>query len=256
VKRTTFLLAAFAFASFHLLAQTKEEKAAKKHQEAIQKSKEKGTVILYQDTIYNAGAAYGIFKNEGTLLMQKYRCYALSGKEAFFVDGTIVKNFWHFNFNSLGGKQVDVPMDIKTPVYKMVVDNNLLTPKDINTEKAHYFLVRFGPHKTGFIPGGEITQVQRNRKAMILAYDNKIFQDGKVIGTYEKKVEGTKEYGPGKVCYIYFSTGALCARAILPTSDVNKAIVTTQLDDKTGTVTDAVLEVDDIAKYLVDGQYL
>lgn len=245
--------------SFSLFAQSKEEKAARKHAEAIQKSKDKGSIIVDQDTIYNAGTAYGVLKNEGTMMMQKFRAYSLSGKEAFFVDGTVVKNNWHFIFKSIG-RELDLLMlegnNAAAPISETIVKNDLIGADGLNVEKARYFLMKYGPHKTGTKLGTEITQVKRDKKEMVLAYSNQILQGGKQIGSYETKSENTKEYGNRRVCYIYFMDGAICAKAILGAGDANKASVTTNSDGKTEMVSDAVLEVDDIAKYLADNSYL
>jgi hypothetical protein len=239
-------------------AQTKTSKELERHRTAIENSRKKGSIIVSLDTIYNEGLAYGILKPEKKSIYL-FTVQTLKGEDVINIDGETSPGTFIFTFPDLEDKSAYVENNFLTPVSKIIVQRDLLTPTSLNEESAEKLIAIFNKqprllqkkNATGVM-------IERNRSAAIFTEGGSVIQDEKIVGTYKAALENTSTTNSEqKVVYFYFPNGALCARVVMPAENGNTAQLTTAKDNKEHAVkTNAAVTIKDVATYLVEKLYM
>lgn len=245
------------------------EKEMKKHHERVAESKEKGRVIVSLDTIFNSGTAYAILKEKKVNLQTEYTLSSLLGKELMYIQTeyvddaksasgkTYYKAFIFVGSSSRG----EIVMGGK--VEKIIVEYDLVKDNDINPDGEKKFLLKNPPKYSNkpqqviVVASPQYNTVTRNRSMPIFVSGSEIKQDGKVIGTSTKT--NSMNYGKNNtIISIFLPDGTKVAEAIAEGINPKSFSTTTLKDNRTHSVNTATYgnEVKDIAKYLIDLQYL
>jgi len=211
--------------------QNHSEKELKKHADKIANSKEKNSVVLSLDTIFNAGNPYAILKTEKSFLTKNYKLFSLKGVELAYLRFSTIEtkniNYYAFLFFDLN-KTAEVEMYIGINIPKIIVENNLVNDSTLNISSVNKFLMKFPQQysqqtKTTVDITEDATKyatVERDRKAMLQFFGSEIQQDFKVIGTVKEtsNITGGKIY---KVFTFKLPNGITIAEATQNDGDIN-----------------------------------
>jgi hypothetical protein len=170
-------------------------KDLQKHQNRVNNSLRRGTVLLSLDTIFKSGAPYCLCKpiGRGILGVSQYSISPLIGQEEIHVQlvsegtGSAAVHYWDMSFLKRGQK-LRIPRS--ESFSRLVVDYGLFTENAINLEAVdRLFLIKMPP--SIIAPGAAINgpgvavdqRVNRNQSANIHISGQQIRQGGVVIGT-------------------------------------------------------------------------
>ncbi len=252
-------------------AQELSEKELKKHAEKIQRSKEKKSVVVSLDTIFNSGVRYAVLKKKNG----DHSLFSITGKELLFITSEWVhgangqEDVCYTLFTFMGsGQKAEYPCNALENQSKMIVDNDFVKDNDINAEAERKFLLKY-PQKlsnasapqivaliTSGTSGNSYQTVERNRNAGILVMGSEIKQDFKQIATYKKSSKAANGAIMETLSF-YLPDGTLAAEATGEGVNAKQWRVVTMKDNGVHNVsTGFSKEAEDIAKYLSGRYYL
>lgn len=239
------------------------------HLATIKASVEDKDIVVSLDTIYKSGTPVGTVKSEGNMIQETHTFFTLQGEEVINVVQSEPKKgdkTWqeykilHAKANGSGF----IPYSLSTmTVVENVVKNDLLGPDGLNVNAAGRFLLRY-PDPDNRPAAPEVNRmVDRNRTRPHLDNFNerKIYQDGRVIGTYHS-VRGSldKDGDEIETKTIYYMDGTVCATVSYKFWKKSRSTIVTSKDNKTH---DFVPEQGDIRdvfdrsiEYLIKNLYL
>ncbi|MBK9192650.1 MAG: hypothetical protein IPM77_14770 [Crocinitomicaceae bacterium] len=264
-----FLLSAVGY------AQEFSEKDLKNHDKKVALSKEKGSVELSLDTIFNAGTPYCLFIQTKEVLGNKeFSVQSFDKKEHIYIKTDCVPNptdpakkdcFWLFLFMQ-SGSTGEVNGAFASGLPKIIVENNLITNNTINPDGEKRFLMLYpqklskpvAPVMTVNVVYNETAfpMVERDRTADISVYGTTIKQDFKEIGYYTEDSEATG----GKVVKtitIYLPGGVKVATATYELASTELFQVYTEKDGKIMHVeVNPAKRMEQLCMFLVQRMYL
>jgi hypothetical protein len=266
----TFLL---AFSLITTFAQT-NEKELKKHVAKVEKSKEKKSVEVSLDTLFNAGIPYCVYIEGKRFLgnILDITIKDLNGTDAIWckmvtnteLNRTDFSTAYEITFAQSGNKALYL-ITFGNTFPKEIVKHNLFVNGLYNAANENKF-ISFNPYKAG-IQVPQIPQnngypnnnapalVDRNRSSMVQIFGNEIKQDFKVIGKIAEKSQA-KDGTIINTISITLPDGTLLARAEAEQMKHNWTIVTAK-DNKEHTVNSSLgNDKKDISDYLIKYLYL
>ncbi len=266
----TFLLAFSLIATF---AQT-NEKELKKHAAKVEKSKEKKSVEVSLDTLFNEGIPYCVYiegkKFLGNILDITIKdlngtdaiwCKMVTGAE---LNRTDFSTAYEITFAQSGNKALYL-ITFGNTFPKEIVKQNLFE-KGLYNASAENKFISFNPYKVGIqvqqIPQNNGYQnnngpalVDRNRSSMVQIFGNEIKQDFKVIGKLSEKSQA-KDGTIINAITITLPDGTLLANAEAAQMQHTWTIVTAK-DNRLHTVNSSLgNDKKDLVDYLIKYLYL
>ena len=250
------------------------EKEYKKHLSKVEKSKEKKSVEVSLDTLFNAGEPYCVYV-EGSKFMgnvMDITVKELSGNDVMrckMVTNTELNRSdfvtaYEITFAQSGNKALYINT-IGSSFPKEIVKQGLFINGVYNAALEHKF-ISFNPYKTGnqvqqtpqsnsFQNTNGPALIERNRSAMVQIFGNEIKQDFKVIGAITEKSQA-KDGTIKNTISITLPDGTLLAIAEAEQMKHNWTIVTAK-DNKAHIVNSSLgNDKKDIVDYLIKYLYL
>jgi len=261
--------------NFAFLAQSQpSEKELKKHIAKVEKSKEKKSVEVSLDTLYNEGTPYCVYIEGKKFLgnIMDITVKDLNGTDAIWckmvtnteLNRTDFTTAYEITFAQSGNKALYI-LTFGNSFPKEIVKQDLFINGIYNSNAENKF-ISFNPYKTGIqvqqIPQNNGYQsnngpvlVDRNRNQMVQIFGNEIKQDFKVIGKITEKSQ-TKEGTIVNSITITLPDGTLLAQAEAEQMQHSWTIVTAK-DNKAHILNSSMgNDKKDIADYLIKYLYL
>ena len=236
------------------------------HSLLVAESREEGSTVVSLDTIFKAGAPYGVLKAKSINMLQTdYIFYTLSGEEVINVTQSDPKSgdktWQEYKFldrEANGSAYIEYSMSTMSVVDR-IVDSDLMSPTGLNAGNATRFMLRYpDPDNRPKAPEAN-RMVDRDRSRPVNDnLDGNITQGTVLIGTYTKS-RGSQNGVDITTATIYYRDRNVAATAKYKTFGSDTTEVTTTKDNKKHTIDGSRVNRSNIqqaAQYLVDNLYL
>ncbi|MES2679151.1 MAG: hypothetical protein V4635_04665 [Bacteroidota bacterium] len=190
----------------------------KKHHARVRESRNKGTILLSLDTIFNKGIPYAILKEKKQMPYNSYGLYSLNNNKLILIQTRISVNsdqtpYYAFMFVG-SDKTAEAEKHYGFSIENEIVKSDLVINNQIDPFNETMFLVKFpgkfsDPSIKTYINEHDEGQkvntdniyetVKRNRESEFFFKEGKIIQDYKIIGRYKTIDTAIRFYLPNGI---------------------------------------------------------